>query len=144
MPVGIILPKQRRQVNPKAKLLTENVFRNMEAIKLLNGIHEKYGKHAWLKNKIVLDLCIDNYGSLDVMERPVCEHCEKPAMWHVGGTGYCWACGGTTPKPITVKQYLMNEFGRLSEKQLEALEMMSGFDDEDLGEEEKPSEELTA
>jgi hypothetical protein len=139
MTVGIILPKERRKVDPKAKLLTENVFRNLEAIKMLNGIHEKYGKHAWLKNKIVLDLCIDNYGSLDVMERPVCEHCEKPAMWHVGGVGYCWACGGTTPKPITVKQYLMNEFGKLNQQQLEALDMLSVFDDEG---EEKEGEQV--
>lgn len=130
MTVGIILPKQRREVNPKAKIMTENVQRNLEAIKALNDIHAKYGKHAWLKNKIVLDLCIDNYGSLDVMERPVCEHCEKPAMWHIGGTGYCWACGTTTKNPVTVKNYLLNEFGKLNEKQLDMIDLMGGFDDD--------------
>lgn len=144
MPIGIVLPKMRREVDPKAKIMTEDVHRNLKAIKLLNEIHAKYGKHAWLKNKIVLDFCIDNYGSLDVMERPVCEHCERPAMWHVGGVGYCWACGSTTKKPITVKQYLMNYFGKLNEEQLEALDMLGGFDDKNLEKEDESLEEFPA
>lgn len=123
------MPKERRKKNPLEKLSNENVQRNIVAMKELDGINPKLAKHALLRNDLMRDLTMDNYGTIQVMEQPVCRSCERPALWHINDTAFCHACGTVTSKPVTVKQYLLDQFKKLSPAQLEALDVLGGIDD---------------
>ena len=126
-----VMPKERRKRNLLEKSTCDSVQRNLVAMKEIEGINPKLAKHALLRNDLMRDLTLDNYGSIQIMEQPVCRSCERPALWHVNSTAFCHVCGTVTQNPITVKQYLIDQFSKLTPMQLEALDILGAVDDFD-------------
>ena len=93
---------------------------NHKTLKDIGGINPKFAKHTMIKNDIVKTFAMQRFGTIDILEQPMCTKCEKPCTWHKGGTAYHVECGTHIKHPITMLEYLRDEI-KLSEEQLDAL-----------------------
>jgi hypothetical protein len=75
---------------------------NVKAAKTLKDT--KYFDHAISRER---EFLYQQYG-FDIWSMPVCEKCERVALWHKNHTAICRSCGHETKKPITVEQFLMD------------------------------------
>lgn len=105
----------------------EKHFKVMESIK---GKDPKLAAHMMQRNDIIRKFASKIGGGIDILEQPMCEHCEKPAAWDEGGTAYCFACNKKTSKPITVHEYFMEHTKYYTKEQLEILKALGGESDE--------------
>lgn len=95
---------------------------NARVMKAIQSTDPKYAKHMFLRNQLIQNFAMRSTGGVDILDQPVCNHCERPAAWNTGGTAYCFSCGTTTQKPITVERYLIEYTKFFSQEQLELLE----------------------
>lgn len=93
---------------------------NRQFIAALGHVKPALAKHALIKNDIVRKFAMEHYGSIDILDQPMCTKCEKPCTWHKGGTAYHHECGTYIKKPITMLDYLTNEI-KLTPKQLDEM-----------------------
>lgn len=116
-----------RQAQIRRRNLMANP-RHLDIMKAIDGKDPKYAKHMFLKNSIIEKFAKHVGGGVEILEQPVCIHCEKPAAWNEGGTAYCFYCHGTTPadKVVTVQQYLMDQLKGFNEEALERLALLGG------------------
>lgn len=98
---------------------------NMKMFEKLNNISPKYAKHMLLKNSIIENFAKSAFGGIDILDQPVCRTCEKPCAWNTNATAYCFSCGTSTKNPITVRDYLIQEFKLDKEQDLELIEKLS-------------------
>ena len=93
---------------------------NFEALKAIEGIDPKYAKHMFLSNTLIEQFVKHLGGGLDLLNQPVCTHCEKPCAWDKGGSAYCFSCNKSIPAKdaITVKLYLLQETKGVSDDTL--------------------------
>ena len=94
---------------------------NARVMKAIETTDPKFAKHMFLRNKLVQSIAMRATGGIELLDQPVCEHCERPALWDKGGTAYCFSCHGKTLKPITVERYLMEYTKFFTKEQLELL-----------------------
>lgn len=99
-----------------------------DIMKTINGVDPKFAKHMFLRNKLIENFAKSLGGGVNILDQPMCNHCERPAAWNDGGTAYCFSCHSTTKEPITVKKYLIEYTKGVSEEQLEILSMMGGVE----------------
>ena len=123
--ISIILPKEKKQRYTPKDLITKDVRTNIAKYKALQKASPAWASHMLKKNLFIEKMCFDNFGSIQVLEQPVCEGCERPAFWHTGGTAHCFACGRYTKNPITVRDYF-EQIVKLSTEQLDILDMTGG------------------
>jgi len=95
-----------------------SLLSNHKTIVDLGKVNPAFAKHVLIKNDIVKLFALKRYGTIDLLDQPMCEKCEKPATWHTGGTAYHHECGTHTKHPITMLEYLRNEI-KLSPEMLE-------------------------
>ncbi|MGE5631388.1 MAG: hypothetical protein ACM3TR_09865 [Caulobacteraceae bacterium] len=85
---------------------------NRENILIHRKIKDKkpnFAAHIYQHNKIIQGFAEAAHGGIELLELPVCEHCERVAAnYHEPpGSAYCWSCGKVTITPITLREYLM-------------------------------------
>lgn len=88
---------------------------NNGVLQQLQKNNPKYLEHILQKNEMIMAFAKSTLGGIDLLEQPMCNHCEKPGAWHTDGTCYCWSCGTVTKNPITLYEYLAQEL-KLSEE----------------------------
>jgi len=117
--------QEERIRQAKLKQLSQKHF---DVMKVIEGKDPKFAKHMFLRNELVEKFAKHVVGGVNILEQPVCIHCEKPAAWNEGGSAYCFACNGTTPKDkaITVREYLIDQLKGFDEEKLEMLSMIGG------------------
>ena len=81
---------------------------NISAMNEIKGLDPKLAKHVLDRNDLINSFAEQALGGIDVLDQPVCRHCERFAAWDQGGTAYCFVCGTTTENPITVRAYLLD------------------------------------
>ena len=123
--VAIILPKEKKSRYTREDLITKDVYANIAKFKAIEKVNPNHAKHMLLKNEFIKKMAFDNFGSIQILDQPVCEACERPAFWHTGDTANCFVCGRITKTPITVREYY-EKIVKLSEEQLEILETIGG------------------
>lgn len=94
---------------------------NVRAMKVIEGVDPKFAKHMFLRNQLLQNFAMRATGGIDILDQPMCNHCEKPAAWHTGGAAYCFSCGTTTKEPITVEKYLMEYTKMFTDEQLKLM-----------------------
>lgn len=96
---------------------------------MISKVDPKYAKHMFLQNELIEKFAMNLGGGLDVLEQPVCIHCERPAAWNEGGSAYCFSCHKSTPadKAITVRKYLLEQTKCYTAEQLELLNTLGGM-----------------
>lgn len=82
---------------------------NHKAIIDLGNINPKFAKHTMIKNDLVRKFALERFGTIDILDQPMCTRCEKPCTWHTGGTAYHLECGTHIKKPITMLEYLREQ-----------------------------------
>lgn len=93
---------------------------NRDIIKELEGIDPKFAKHTMIKNDIIKLFAMERYGTIDLLEQPMCTKCEKPCTWDKGHTAYHVECGTRIQHPITMLEYLRNEL-KIPDEQLDLI-----------------------
>lgn len=96
-------------------------------MKAIESTEPKFAKHMFLRNQLLENFAKYMGGGVNILDQPMCNHCERPAAWHDGGTAYCFSCNHTTKEPITVKQYLIEYTKGIPEETLEILTMQGGI-----------------
>jgi hypothetical protein len=100
---------------------------NVKTLDLLKNINPKYAEHMYFKNRIVEAFAISAFGGVDILDQPVCGHCEKPGFWHgdktMSGACYCPGCGSITKNAVEMRDYLSQEL-KLPTEVMEQLELM--------------------
>lgn len=76
-----------------------------------------------MKNVIVEQFAINEYGGMDILDFPVCTKCEKPCTWHQEGA-YHMECGTYIKEPITMRDYLIQQI-KLPPEIIEAIEQIA-------------------
>lgn len=101
---------------------------NLKIMASIGKIEPKYAKHMFLRNELLQKFSMSMGGGIDLLEQPVCIHCEKPAAWNDGGSAYCFSCNKSVPAKdvITVMEYLMEYTKMFSEEQLEVFNKLGG------------------
>lgn len=69
-------------MNNKKYYTQDTNVKNMIAINVLGELNDKYGRHMFEKNRIVEAMARHFEGGIDLLNKPVCPHCEKPGQWH--------------------------------------------------------------
>lgn len=105
---------------------------NVKIMESIGKVEPKYAKHMFLRNELLQKFSMSMGGGIDLLEQPVCTHCERPAAWDVGGSAYCFSCNKSVPAKdvITVMEYLMEYTKMLSKEQLEVLNRLGGDSNE--------------
>ena len=105
---------------------------NAKTMKSIERVEPKYAEHMFLRNELLQKFSMSMGGGIDILEQPVCTHCERPAAWDVGGSAYCFSCNKSVPAKdvITVMEYLMEYTKMFSEEQLEVLNRLGGNNNE--------------
>lgn len=116
-----------RDALTRAKLQAESK-QHLDIMKAIEGTDPKFAKHMFLQNKLIENFAKSLGGGVNILDQPMCNHCEKPAAWNEGGTAYCFSCHTTTKNPITVKKYLIEYTKGISEEQLQMLIALGGLD----------------
>ena len=57
--------------------LNQHDTNNIRAIKAIEGVDPKYAKHMFLGNRLLEQFIKKQGGGLDLLDQPVCPHCEK-------------------------------------------------------------------
>lgn len=91
-------------------------------MKGIEGKDPKFASHMFKRNDLIEKFAKYLGGGINILDQPMCDHCEKPAAWNEGGTAHCFSCNRDTTKPITVHEYLMNYTKGYSEYQLRQIE----------------------
>ena len=102
---------------------------NARVMQAIQSTDPKYAKHMFLRNKLVQNISMRASGGLQLLDQPVCEHCERPALWDKGSTAYCFSCNRSTKKPITVENYLINYTKFFTNEQLELMAKVGETDE---------------
>lgn len=110
--------KRNNQLNNSLMQLDKG---NINVMKAIQSMDPKYAKHMFLRNELVKKVALYAAGGIEILDQPVCNHCERPALWDKGGTAYCFSCHTKTQKPITVERYLIEYTKFFSEEQLEMM-----------------------
>jgi hypothetical protein len=108
---------------------------HLEVMKAIEGTNPKYAKHMFLKNDLIENFARQAFGGVEILDQPVCTHCEKPAAWHEGGSAYCFSCNKTIPAKdvITVLDYLIEYTDTIPPEKLEILKKLGDVKDEVTG-----------
>lgn len=73
-------------------------------------------KDKFFRNKAIVDFALSVYNTLDVLDQPVCPHCEQVGLWDKGGM-YCHKCGHTTSDSLlTMAEYCEQELMKRGRK----------------------------
>ena len=120
--------QEQRIQEARLKQLSQSHF---DIMKVIEGKEPKYAKHMFLRNELVEKFAKHTVGGVNILEQPVCIHCEKPAAWNEGGSAYCFACGKDTPKEkvVTVRAYLIDQLKGFDEDKLELLSLGGDYDE---------------
>lgn len=84
--------------------------KNIKAHELILGKNKAFGNHIFQHNDIEKKFAYAAHGGVELLEEPVCGHCERLGSWHdkpLPGSCHCFACGKDTPNAITMREYLM-------------------------------------
>lgn len=120
---------KKRQAKLQKELLMPNQ-KNINTMKLIEDTEPKYAKHMFLRNELIERFAMHIGGGLDILEQPICPHCERPAAWDKEGKAYCFSCHKSIDKTITVRQYLLEYTKGMTEQQLELLNKIGGREDD--------------
>lgn len=110
----------RAQKDKARRVVPREHKENNGVLEQIKKSNPKYLEHILQKNDIIMTFAKSTLGGLDLLEQPMCNHCEKPGAWNTGGTCYCWACGTVTKDPITFYEYLAQEL-KLSEEDVKMI-----------------------
>ena len=113
--------EEMRQKQLRKQMLMPNVKHHM-IMKDIEGKDPKFASHMFKRNDLIEKFAKHLGGGINILDQPMCDHCEKPAAWNEGGTAHCFSCNRDTAKPITVHEYLMNYTKGYSEHQLRQIE----------------------
>lgn len=117
-----IIKKQKRAAHNKSLLeIDPNNHRIMTQIK---GVSPKYAEHMMRRNGIIEMFAKYKYGSIDILDLPVCGKCEKPGAWHdkPPHSCYCFPCGHVTAKTMPLRDYMAQELNEFKGEHLKRLE----------------------
>lgn len=97
-------------------------------MKNIEKVSPKFAKHMFLKNQLIENFAMHLGGGMDLLDQPMCPHCEKPAAWNTDATAYCFSCHKSiaASKVVTVMEYLVEYTDSFTEEQLEMLNMLGG------------------
>lgn len=116
----------------------KNIFGepNVKNIAIMNTLKKsspKYAKHAFHIDNIVTKFVKEKFGGLEVLDLPMCNKCERPGLWHDGGTCECPRCGNTGKAKSMRERFAedLKEFG-LNDKSLQELDNILPEEQEDL------------
>lgn len=114
--------------NILSKQLVEVNVKHIDTMKTIEGLDPKFAKHMFLRNELLESFSKNMGGGVNVLEQPMCNHCERVAAWHTGGKAHCFSCNQDTPadKVITVKKYLLEYMKGMTEEQLQMLNSLGG------------------
>ena len=114
--------------NKLGKELLEVNVKHIDTMNVLDGIDPKFAKHIFLRNELLEKFSKNMGGGVNVLEQPMCGHCERVAAWHIGGKAHCFSCNRDTPasETITVKKYLLEYMKGMTEEQLQMLNKLGG------------------
>lgn len=93
---------------------------NKNIMKQLEGMEPRFQQHVMVKNHLVEEFALEKYGTIDLLDLPMCTKCEKPCTWHTDDTAYHMECGTTIKQPITMREYLSSIL-KFSDEQLDIL-----------------------
>lgn len=109
----------------RAKMQAVNT-KHVNIMKNIEGVDPKFAKHMFLSNQLIENFAKSLGGGVDILNQPMCNHCEKPAAWNEGGSAYCFSCHKATKNPITVKEYLVEYTKGFTEEQIQLLLALGG------------------
>lgn len=114
--------------NILGKQLIETNVKHIDTMKTIEGLDPKFAKHMFLRNELLESFSKNMGGGVNVLEQPMCGHCERVAAWNTGGKAHCFSCNKDTPasQVITVKKYLLEFMKNMSEEQLQMLNTLGG------------------
>jgi len=97
----------------------ELVDKNKLLIEKLQILHPEYSKHMFNKNEFVKQIVEDQFGGIDMIDRPICTTCQRPCLRSQQGA-FCSSCGTTIPhdKIITLNEYYMNQLESVDIEQM--------------------------
>lgn len=99
-----------------------SLLSNRNALADLKNVAPKFAKHTMIKNDIVRHFALERFGTIDILDQPMCTKCEKPCTWHTGHTAYHLECGTHIKNPITMLEYLRDQVN-MSPEELDMLGM---------------------
>ena len=133
------VPMSQEQFKKEKKLILDNKINTLNTkhnaiMKEIEKVNPKFAEHMFLRNELVEKFAEHMGGGIDILEQPMCSHCEKPATWDKDGKAYCFSCHKSTPadKVITVRQYLTEFLKGFTEEQLKLLNTIGGIEDDSV------------
>lgn len=101
-------------------------MKNHRLLEQVSKVNPKYAKHMLHRNEVLEKFAMRLGGGIDLLDNPVCEHCEQPATWDFEDTAYCFQCNkksyvGKDKKPVLVRDYLLEFTKGFTEEQLAAI-----------------------
>lgn len=127
--------KQNKEINT----LDVNQLAVFNEIQKLNP---KFAKHIVQGNDLLNTFIFKELGNLEILDRPMCTHCESPAAYDMDGSVYCFKCHGRSyPKDyphgkiMTLRGYMLEELMSkgLNADQLTQLNVISKGEENESG-----------
>lgn len=122
----------------KVEKKKKNIFgqpneKNLNTMNMLSKYSPKYAKHAFYIDNIVTKFAKEKFGGIEILELPMCNKCERPGLWHEGGTCECPKCGNTGKAKSMRERFAedLKEFG-LNVNKLQALDNILPEEQEEL------------
>lgn len=109
----------------QAQIRRRNLMPNMKHQAIMQELGDKdpkFAAHMFKRNEMIEKFAKYLGGGINILEQPMCDHCEKPAAWDEGGKAHCFSCNRDTKNPITVHEYLMEHTKHYSSEQLKKIE----------------------
>lgn len=55
---------------------------NMKTLEYLRNINPAFTEHMYEGNRVIEAFAKSTLGGVDILDQPICPHCEKPGAWH--------------------------------------------------------------
>lgn len=116
----------RKQYDAFRNTLVQANSHSLGVMKLLKEYYPAFAKKVFERNPLVEKLCLSGFFTENILDYPVCGHCETLALWNRyvknpdgsladDGEGNlipvarCWKCGQDTVNPLMFFEWCMME-----------------------------------
>lgn len=86
-----------------------SLLSNQKTLIELGKVNPKLAKHTLIKNDLVRMFALQRFGTIDLLDQPMCTKCERPCTWDKNGTAYHVECGTHIANPVTMLEYLREQ-----------------------------------